>query len=488
MAKRKRSSRRPQARHKRKGSPSRFDKRERLNNPNPARRRTDRAKVPLVGFLATMASSMAGMLDARTAFRLSIVMAGMMLADDRRVAASWFAAAGVGDDWDRFYDCLISIGRNASSVAVPVLIAVVRKFDPGPAGHITIGGDDSPTRRYGGHVEGAGVHHNPTPGPADGEWVYGHNWVSLCFLAKHAWWGVIALPLRSLLYVRERDVPPLEEKYGWEFRTKHELMVELVSWFVKTLRGLRFLCSIWFVADGAYAASPVLKPLLKIGVVVFSRLRKDAKLFDLPGTPQAGRRGRHPIYGANRISLAKRAANKHGWETIAYHCRGVEVTRQYKTFLATSELVSGVIRVVIVRFEDGSWAPYFCTDREVSVRDILETIAARWSIEEHFHDVKEVWGAGQQQVRNIWSNIGCWHLNQWMYTLVELSSWDVPKSDLTDRSDRPWDNPARRPSHADRRRAIAKEMLEKRFLADLPPTPNTGKFRRLLEDILSLCA
>ena len=75
-----------------------------------------------------------------------------------------------------------------------------------------------------------------------------------------------------------------------------------------------------------------------------------------------------------------------------------------------------------------------------------------------------------------------------MYTLVELSSWDVPKSELADRSDRPWDNPARRPSHADRRRAIAKEMLEKRFLADLPETPNTSKFRRLLEDILSLCA
>jgi hypothetical protein len=233
--------------------------------------------------------------------------------------------------------------------------------------------------------------------------------------------------------------------------------------------------------------SPVLKPLLKLGVVVFSRLRKDAKLFDLPGTPKPGRRGRHPIYGTNRISLAKRAAHKHGWQTIAYQCRGVEVTRQYKTFLATSELVSGVIRVVIVGFKDGSWAPYFSTNPEVSVRDILETIAARWSVEEHFHDVKEIWGAGQQQVRNIWSNIGCWHLNQWMYTLVELSSWDVPKSDLTDRSDRPWDNAARRPSHADRRRAIAMEMLEKRFLAGLPETPNPSKFRRLLEDILSLC-
>jgi hypothetical protein len=100
--------------------------------------------------------------------------------------------------------------------------------------------------------------------------------------------------------------------------------------------------------------------------------------------------------------------------------------------------------------------------------------------------VKEVWGAGQQQVRNVWSSIGCWHLNQWMYTLVELSSWDVAKPELTDRSHRPWDNTDRRPSHADRRRAISKEMLEKQFLASLPKTPDTRKFCRLIEDLISL--
>lgn len=99
------------------------------------------------------------------------------------------------------------------------------------------------------------------------------------------------------------------------------------------------------------------------------------------------------VHCVNRISLAKRAVNKHGWETITYHCRGVEVTRQYKTFLATSELISGVIRVVILRFDEGDWAAYFRTDSEVSVRAVLETIAARWSVEEHSHDVKEVWGA-----------------------------------------------------------------------------------------------
>ena len=128
MAKRKKQSKRPQAQHKPTSRSSQHDKRKRLDTPNPQRKKTVKAKVPLTGSLAVLVTSMAGMLDARMAFRLSIIMAGMMLADDRRVAAAWFTAAGVQDDWDRFYDCLISVGRRARFLALPLLIAVVRKF------------------------------------------------------------------------------------------------------------------------------------------------------------------------------------------------------------------------------------------------------------------------------------------------------------------------------------------------------------------------
>jgi len=393
----------------------------------------------------------------------------------------------VQDDWDRFYDCLTSVGRTSGKLATAVLGLVVQKFAPGLGDRILLGMDDTPTARYGRHVEGAGVHHNPTPGPADGKWLYGHNWVALAWLARHPAWGVIALPLRSMLYVRQVDMPKLAEKYGWEFRTKHQLGVELLTWFMQSICALGVKAKVWLAVDGAYAARPFLIPVLDLSIVVVSRLRKDACLYDLPGEPDPHRRGRHPTYGKNRIHVAKRAAHRQGWQTITYDCRGVEVTRQYKTFLATSELVSGQIRVVILRFEDGSWAPYFCTDPSAEVRDILEAVAARWAIEEQFHDVKEVWGAGQQQVRNVWSTIGCWHLNQWLYALVELCCWDVPKSELTDRRARPWDNPNRRPSHADRRRWISQEILQEQFLAVLPDASDRHKFRGLIASLLSLC-
>ena len=478
---RKPKSKRPQPQHKKKKK-SQHDKRKRLQRKNPNRKKTTQAKVPLAGPMHEAVAMLQACLDRRFAFRLAVIIAGMFLADGRRTASAWFVAAGVQDDWDRFYDCLISLGRKSEKLAVVVLGLVVQKLAAGLDDRITVGMDDSPTARYGKHVEGAGVHHNPTPGPAGDEWLYGHNWVCLAWLATHPLWGVIALPLRSLLYVREVNVPKLAEKYDWEFRTKHELGVELLTWFIKTIRALGVKAKVWLVVDGAYAARPFLLPVLELGIVVISRLRKDACLFDLPAESSHGNR----IYGKHKISLAKRAGHRQGWNTITYDCRGAKVTRRYKTFLATSRLISGVIRVVIVRFDDGGWAPYFCTDTSAEVADILETVAARWAIEEHFHDVKEVWGAGQQQVRNIWSNIGCWNLNGWLCTLVELCCWDMPKSQLVDRSGRSWDNALRRPSHADRRRSISREMLRTQFQAALPRGPDKHKLQTLVETLIAL--
>ena len=486
MAKRKQSHGRPQAKHPSEQQKSQFDKRARLDQSNPQRRKTTVAKIPLVGSMATIAAAMARKLDPRSAFRLSIIMAGMMLADDRRVAAAWFATAGVQDDWDCFYDCLISIGRDSRAISLSLLTIVLKKFNPGTNGRLTLAIDDSPTARYGKHVEGAGVHHNPTPGPVGSEWLYGHNWVTMCLLVTHGSWGVIALPLLSMLYVRAKDIPALDEKYEWTFRTKHEQAIDLVTWFVGHARWMQLTCSIWLVMDGAYVSRQTLKAMAAQGVTVFSRLRCDAVLNDLPTERKAGQRGRPRLYGTHRISLAKRAGQRRGWEAMTYRCRGENVTRQFKSFLATSHLTGGVIRVVIVKFDSGGWAAYFCTNTAVSIQEIMETISARWAIEEFFHDTKEVWGAGQQQVRNVWSNIGCWHLNQWMYTLVELSVWDSPAEALIDRSDRPWDNPHRRPSHADRRRSISREMLRQQFCMVLPDGPETQKIKPLLDHIISL--
>ncbi|MCR4413130.1 MAG: hypothetical protein NUV77_11980 [Thermoguttaceae bacterium] len=79
-------------------------------------------------------------------------------------------------------------------------------------------------------LRAAGIHHNPTPGPADAKCVYGHIWVTLALLVRPKLWGTIGLPLLARLYVRRKDLPKLPKRYRWPFQTKLELAVELIQW------------------------------------------------------------------------------------------------------------------------------------------------------------------------------------------------------------------------------------------------------------------
>ena len=99
--------------------------------------------------------------------------------------------------------------------------------------------------------------------------------------------------------------------------------------------------------------------------------------------------------------------------------------------------------------------------------DVLVGVADRFSLETAFRDAKEVIGAGQQQVRFLWANVGAFHLCLWTYTMTEAWAWGRSEDVLVDRSASPWDDPSRRPSHADKRRAWRRELLGEEILAAL---------------------
>ena len=71
----------------------------------------------------------------------------------------------------------------------------------------------------------------------------------------------------------------------------------------------------------------------------------------------------------------------------------------YKTFEATWRPAGG-FRVVLVD-EPKGWVAFFCTDPNATVAAILGLVADRFSLETCFRDVKEVVGAGRQQVRHL---------------------------------------------------------------------------------------
>jgi hypothetical protein len=295
-------------------------------------------------------------LDVRSQARFPALLGGAVLARSRRTVTRWLRAAGIAADFRPASGLLGTVGRRAADLAVVVWLRVALPRPSAGQSRLLFARDDTPTRRYGPCVEGAGIHPNPTPEPAGPKFVYGHVWVALAWVVRHRWWGAIARPLRACLDVRRKDVGKLPPWYGWPFRTELALAAELV----------------------------------------------------------------------------------HG--------------------LATWRPAGGVIRVVLTARGKG-WAASFCTDPQASVADVLTAVADRASLEQAFHDLKEVWGAGRQPLRNRWANLGAFPLNLWLHTVGEVGAWDRPPGRLLDRAGSPWDNPDRRPSHADRRRALQRESL-----------------------------
>ena len=423
-------------------------------------------------------------LDSRTAWRLPIVLAGLLLARGRRTVTTWLRAQDSSHDFDDYYYFLASLGRKIEPLATRIFQLLLVKLPLGE--RIVLALDDTPTRRYGPKVEGAGLHHNPTSAPDDHKFIYGHIWVTLAWVVRHPLWHTIGLPLRGLLYVKAKDMPKLRRRCRWTFRTKLQLAAELVKWAEKVARPLEK--SLWVVADGAYACRSLLREILPLGVTFVSRLRRDAGLRTLPPPRREGQRGGTRKYGLQAISLAKRAAHRQGWhhvEVMLYG--GRQVTKKCKTFLATWPVVGGVIRVVIVREAD-RWDAFFSTNPNASVESILECFGDRWALEQVFHDIKEVWGAGQQQVRNLFTNVACYHLNLWMHSLVEMWAWNRRAAQLCDRSLSPWDCMPRRPSHADRRNALRRACFQIELSAVDEKHQINPRIKKLLKTFLNLAA
>jgi hypothetical protein len=137
------------------------------------------------------------------------------------------------------------------------------------------------------------------------------------------------------------------------------------------------------------------------------------------------------------------------------------VVKTVKTFRARWPVAGGVIRVVIVREETG-WLAYFCTDPTVRAADVLETMAGRTAIKQTFKDVNLI-----------------------VYSLVEARAWRQWEEELV--VGPVWDE-ERRPSPADKRRALQREILRGEIRAAVGETPQWQEFQHLATRLLDLAA
>lgn len=416
------------------------------------------------------------------------LMAGVLMSvARRRTVTQWIAAAGLNDHFRHVFYHMPGIGRKGEALFATSLEQILERLGPVISGAKTIRIviDDSPTKRYGRKVEGAGWHHNPTPGRTDATTCFGHSWVVATLMVTHPEFGEMAFPVTGALYLRRKEIVKLQAKYARPFQPKTLMAVAMVERLVPQFTG--FGKCIEVIVDGGYAKQSVLVPLAKMpGVTTITRLRRDAVLFEIPPKPTCVKRGRPRLYG-ERIDLKSLAESPEGWRTVTCCQYGEKVQKRVKSFVATSKLTKGQPLQVVIIKEDTSWVPLVSTNMNMSVYEILESYAVRFGIEETFKDLKEVWGWGKQEVRRLESNEAVTAINMLAYNLTQLATWDTPADELlTARRACPWDDPHRRPSHSDRRNSLRRLVLRHELNAALPSTLTRQKIIPLLEKLLQL--
>ena len=415
-------------------------------------------------------------LHARNRWRLPLLLVGILFAHGRRTVTTWLRAAGVSDDFQDYYYFLAALGRKSKSVATQLLLLVLRTL-PLPDRILAVI-DDTPTKRYGPKVEGADIHHNPTPGPADQKYLYGHIWVTLSLAVRHPCFGALALPLRAMLYVRRKTMAKIPKWRGWTFATKLVLAARLVEWIAPIVKQAGK--TLWIVVDGGYVKAPFLRRALRRSDDHWTAAQRCGVA--RPAAKAATRKAAWAWPAAqvrqeqDQLGQARRPSQSLGDGKV--HCLrqdGHQALQDFSGDLSADRRGdsrrdcrggSRLVSVLLDRSERHGRRDH---------RSLCHPNDDRAGLSRREGSL----GAGQQQVRNIWTNLAVYHLNLWIHTLVELWSWNRPHEALCDRSLSPWDDAERRPSHADRRKALRRQIME-RELSTL------AAVRRLPRKILQL--
>ena len=427
-----------------------------------------------------MVIALSCVLHQRSAWRLAVIFTAMLFARGRKTITSWLRAAGINRCYKAYYYFIGSLAQKTENIATELFKIMIRRIYKN-TNTVLAAIDDSPTSRYGPKVQGAGIHRNPTPTPDGRKFVYGHVWVTLSAIVRHKSFGVIGLPLLARMYVKAKDVKTI----GLTFKSKTEQAVELAKWAYNCCKGLGK--KLWIVTDGGFTRASFLKPVIKTGVIVVTRLRKDAVLFTELKQPKRRKRGRPRKYG-KRIKLANIVNDPDGWFKVKAFLYGRKEAKEVKVFKALYKPAGCMIQVLVVRESNDCFRAFMCTDLTASAVQVLEVVADRYAIEQNFSDIKEIEGAGQQQVRTFNSNIGAFHLNLWLHSMVELWAWNKSAKVLCNRSDSPWDDAWRRPSHADKCVALRRAVLEQTFFVSSDKSHEINKIHKQFYKLLKLVA
>jgi hypothetical protein len=330
--------------------------------------------------------------------RALTLVAGALLALGRRTVTSALRAAGLeGAPGFAGYHRVLSHARwSALAVAERLLAVLVAAFVPD--GPVVVALDDTLERRWGRRIRARGIYRDPVRA-SHGHFVKasGLRWLSVMLAVPVPWAGrTWALPFLTMLAPSERHCREHGRRPKRLTDWARQALLQLARW----LPGRRIVV----VADSSFAVLELLDAVRRRMVVV-TRLRLDARLFDPPPPRTPRTIGRPRVVGARLPTLAQRLGD------AGTPWRRIVVAGWYGGAGRLVEACSGTalwhhpglpvvpLRWVLVRDPLGEFRPqaFLCTDLAAEPVEVLSWFVRRWATEVTFAEARRHLGVETQR-------------------------------------------------------------------------------------------
>ncbi len=325
-----------------------------------------------------------------------LLLIGAILCRGRRTVAAALRVMGRAEEahfvnYHRVLNRAVWSALQGGQILLGLLVALLPASVP-----VIVGIDETLERRGGKRIKAKGVYRDAVRSSKKNTvHCFGLKWISMMLLVPMPWAsGVWALPFLTILAPSKKA----NEKAGRRHKTTldwaRQMMLQLRRWLPDR--------AIILIGDGTYACVRFALACKQHSVVLVSRLRLDARLFDFPGPQPKSKRGPKPKKGKRLDSLKQRAQDPgQPWRTATVRWYGgqrKEVTYLTGTCLWHRQGEDPVaIRYVLV--QEGTKGPeaFFSTDLAMEALLILGYYVRRWRVEVTFEEARRHLGLETQR-------------------------------------------------------------------------------------------
>lgn len=326
---------------------------------------------------------------------IQILLIGAILCRGPRRISSVLRVMGLSNiaNFSKYHRVLSRANWNGLRLA-KILLGLLVQLLPA-SWPIIIAVDETLERRRGKKIKAKGLYRDAVRSSQSNVITsYGLKWECMALIVPLPWckrpW---ALPFLTVLAPSKKA----NEAEG----KRHKTSIDWTKQMVCVVS--RWLKSTWIlVGDGAYACMDLALTCISRGVILISRLRLDAQLFEFP-VAEKKKLGRKPIKG-KRIylkNLLKDSTQIWCKETVFWY-GGETRDVEYLSFICLwyqAGKTPVTLRIIVVKTPDGKneAETFFSTDLNMAPNDIIKNFVRRWNIEVTFEETRAHLGVETQR-------------------------------------------------------------------------------------------